>query len=83
MPKLKDSWREEMSKLANRAYLTYNSIVRQNPDFVTYFRQITPLNALSQLPLDSRPAKRRQRWWCGNTTSDPIDICMNVSDILF
>lgn len=60
MPRLKDSWREEMNKLASRAHRTYNSIVRQNPDFVTYFRQITPLNALSQLPLGSRPAKRRQ-----------------------
>ena len=60
MPKLKDSWRKEMNKLANRAYGTYNSIVKQNPDFVPYFRQITPLNALSQLPLGSRPAKRRQ-----------------------
>ena len=60
MTKLKDSWREEMNKLADRAHRTYNSIVRRNPDFVTYFRQITPLNALSQLPLGSRPAKRRQ-----------------------
>jgi phosphoenolpyruvate carboxylase len=60
MPKLKDSWREEMNKLADRAHRTYNSIVRENHDFVTYFHQITPLNALSQLPLGSRPAKRRQ-----------------------
>ncbi len=60
MGKLKDSWREEMNKLANRAYRTYNSIVRENPDFVPYFRKITPLDALSQLPLGSRPAKRRQ-----------------------
>ena len=60
MPKLKDSWRDEMNKLAHRAHHTYNSIVREDPHFVTYFRQITPLNALSQLPLGSRPAKRRQ-----------------------
>ena len=60
MPKLKDSWRNEMNKLADRAYRTYNSIVRENPDFVPYFRKITPLDALSQLPLGSRPAKRRQ-----------------------
>lgn len=59
-PKLQDTWRKEMTQLANRAYQTYNSIVRENPDFVPYFRQITPLNALSRLPLGSRPAKRRQ-----------------------
>ncbi|CAF3465698.1 unnamed protein product [Rotaria sp. Silwood1] len=60
MPKPKDSWRKEMNKLADRAYRTYNLIVRENPDFVPYFRTITPLNALSELPLGSRPAKRRQ-----------------------
>ncbi|CAF1425399.1 unnamed protein product [Adineta ricciae] len=60
MPKLKETWRGEMNQLANRAHQTYNSIVRENPDFVPYFRRITPLNALSQLPLGSRPAKRRQ-----------------------
>lgn len=60
IPKPKESWREEMNTLAARAHHTYNSIVRENPDFVPYFRRITPLNALSQLPLGSRPAKRRQ-----------------------
>ncbi|UJR36035.1 hypothetical protein I4U23_028772 [Adineta vaga] len=60
MPTLKETWREEMNKLASRAHQTYNSIIRKNPDFVPYFRRITPLNALSQLPLGSRPAKRKQ-----------------------
>jgi phosphoenolpyruvate carboxylase len=60
LPKPKETWREEMNRLADRAYRTYNSIVRENPDFVPYFRRITPLNALAQLPLGSRPAKRRQ-----------------------
>jgi len=59
-PQPKDSWREEMNQLANRAYQTYNSVVRENPNFVQYFRQITPLNALAEIPLGSRPAKRRQ-----------------------
>lgn len=60
IPKPKDSWRKEMHQLAGRAHRTYNAIVRENPDFVPYFRRITPLNALAQLPLGSRPAKRKQ-----------------------
>lgn len=60
LPKPKEIWREEMTRLADRAHRTYNSVVRENPDFVPYFRRITPLNALAQLPLGSRPAKRRQ-----------------------
>lgn len=59
-PKPEESWREEMNRLATRAYYSYNAVVRENPHFVPYFRQITPLNALSQIPLGSRPAKRRQ-----------------------
>ena len=60
LPQPKESWREEMNVLANRAYATYNAVVRENPHFVPFFRQITPLNALADIPLGSRPAKRRQ-----------------------
>ncbi|CAF0729058.1 unnamed protein product [Rotaria sordida] len=60
IPKPKDSWCKEMNKLADRAHRTYNLIVRENPDFVPYFQRITPLNALSQLRLGSRPTKRKQ-----------------------
>ena len=60
LPQPKESWREEMNVLANRAYETYNAVVRENPHFVPFFRQITPLNALADIPLGSRPAKRRQ-----------------------
>ena len=56
----KASWRHEMDVLAARAHRTYNAIVREDPGFVPFFRRITPLAALAQLPLGSRPAKRRQ-----------------------
>jgi phosphoenolpyruvate carboxylase len=35
-------------------------VVRENPEFVEYFRQATPEQELGRLPLGSRPAKRRE-----------------------
>ena len=53
-------WREEMDRLAGIAHRGYVSVVRENPDFVPYFRAVTPEGALGRLPLGSRPTKRRQ-----------------------
>ncbi|MCK0714392.1 phosphoenolpyruvate carboxylase [Chromohalobacter sarecensis] len=53
-------WREEMDRLADIAHRAYVGVVREDPDFVPYFRSVTPESALGRLPLGSRPAKRRQ-----------------------
>ncbi|MFC3283692.1 phosphoenolpyruvate carboxylase [Litchfieldella rifensis] len=53
-------WREEMDRLAEIAHRGYVGVVRENPDFVPYFRAVTPEGALGRLPLGSRPTKRRQ-----------------------
>ena len=53
-------WREEMDKLAHIAHVGYVGVVREDPDFVPYFRAVTPEGALGRLPLGSRPTKRRQ-----------------------
>ncbi len=37
----------------------YRGYVRENKDFVPYFRSATPEQELGKLPLGSRPAKRR------------------------
>lgn len=53
-------WREEMDRLAEIAHRAYVGVVREDPDFVPYFRAVTPEGALGRLPLGSRPTKRRQ-----------------------
>lgn len=58
-PSVKKEWREEMNLLADRALHSYRHQVRDVPDFVPYFRAITPEQELAKLPLGSRPAKRR------------------------
>ncbi|MBB3139999.1 phosphoenolpyruvate carboxylase [Halomonas organivorans] len=59
-PTPEPAWREEMDRLAGVAHQAYVGVVREDPDFVPYFRSMTPETALGRLPLGSRPAKRRQ-----------------------
>ena len=58
-PVPKDSWREVMDQLSLDSVEMYRSIVREEPDFVPYFRSVTPEQELTRLPLGSRPAKRK------------------------
>lgn len=53
-------WRDEMDRLAATAHRAYVQVVREDPDFVPYFRAVTPEGVLGRLPLGSRPTKRRQ-----------------------
>jgi phosphoenolpyruvate carboxylase len=54
-----DDWREEMDRLAMAGLQAYRAVVREDPQFVPYFRAVTPEQELAKLPLGSRPAKRR------------------------
>lgn len=58
-PAPKANWRELMDKIASDAVEGYRALVRDNKDFVRYFRQLTPEQELAKLPLGSRPAKRK------------------------
>ncbi|MBC3450235.1 phosphoenolpyruvate carboxylase [Pseudomonas mosselii] len=58
-PPPEPAWRALMDQLAADGVKAYRDVVRENPDFVEYFRQSTPEQELGRLPLGSRPAKRR------------------------
>jgi len=58
-PAPKPEWRALMDKMAEQSCAQYRSYVQEKPDFVRYFRQTTPEQELSSLPLGSRPSKRR------------------------
>lgn len=58
-PAPKPSWRNLMDKMAKRSCDIYRHYVCDQDDFVTYFRQATPEQELSSLPLGSRPSKRK------------------------
>lgn len=58
-PAPRPEWRELMNRLAEDAVTSYRALVKDTPDFVRYFRQLTPEQELAKLPLGSRPAKRK------------------------
>ena len=58
-PEPAPEWRELMAQLSEDSCDSYRALVRDTPDFVSYFRQATPEQELGVLPLGSRPARRR------------------------
>ncbi|MEB3337169.1 MAG: phosphoenolpyruvate carboxylase [Leptolyngbyaceae bacterium] len=53
-----ESWREIMEELSARSRTHYRSLIYEQPDFVDFFHQITPIEEISQLQISSRPARR-------------------------
>lgn len=52
-------WRQVMDRLSDLSCAAYRDIIREEPDFVPYFRMATPEQELAKLPLGSRPARRK------------------------
>ena len=48
-----------MKDMTSIALKSYRATVRENPDFVPYFRSVTPEQELGKLALGSRPARRK------------------------
>ena len=57
-PAPRQEWRELMATMASESCDAYRAVVREEPDFVAYFRHATPEQELGKLPLGSRPARR-------------------------
>ena len=58
-PEPKKQWRELMNQMTDLSVQVYRQTVRENPNFVSYLRTVTPELELQMLPLGSRPAKRK------------------------
>lgn len=55
-----DSWLIAMERLAELSFQAYRAFVYETPGFLEYWQQATPINELSEMPIGSRPAKRRK-----------------------
>jgi phosphoenolpyruvate carboxylase len=58
-PPAPDGWMAEMDRLAARSREMYRALVYDDPDFPRFFAQMTPIEALSDLNIGSRPPSRR------------------------
>jgi len=58
-------WAEVMDEVSDTAFQAYRALVYDDPDFVRFFQEATPIGELAQLNIGSRPPKR--------TASDRIE----------
>lgn len=54
-----DNWRKVMQELTEIGVKSYRAMVKENPDFLRYFKAATPEQELGRLALSSRPARRK------------------------
>ncbi|WP_299092977.1 phosphoenolpyruvate carboxylase [uncultured Metabacillus sp.] len=54
-------WEKTMEEISAVSLKKYQSLVFEDPDFLTYFTEATPLNELAELNIGSRPMKRKNR----------------------
>lgn len=57
-PATEPAWIEAMDQLAQSAYEFYQELVCRTPEFLTYFRQATPIDLIEHLTIGSRPSRR-------------------------
>lgn len=60
-PSPKKEWAEAMERISESSCAAYRAVVKEEPDFVPYFRSATPELELSGLNVGSRPAKRNPK----------------------
>lgn len=58
-PPPEPAWRDTLAALSRDSMQVYRAQLREDPDFVSYLRTVTPEPELALLPLGSRPARRR------------------------
>ena len=58
-PAPKQEWRDLMDQFSAQSCEEYRHFIREEADFVPYFRSVTPELELGKLALGSRPAKRK------------------------
>ena len=58
-------WAQAMEEVSDTAFHAYRALVYDDPDFVRFFQEATPIGELAQLNIGSRPPKR--------TASDRIE----------
>lgn len=54
-----DEWRAAMESMSAAGHAAYRALVHDEPDFLVFWQQATPIDEISNLKLGSRPAFRR------------------------
>ncbi|MDF2856159.1 MAG: phosphoenolpyruvate carboxylase, partial [Neobacillus sp.] len=54
-------WENAIEEISSNALTKYQSLVFEDPDFLTYFNEATPLKEIGDLNIGSRPMSRKSR----------------------
>jgi phosphoenolpyruvate carboxylase len=60
-PLVQSEWRGALKHMAERSFQVYRELVHEDPDFWSFYRQATPIQHISRLPIASRPASRARQ----------------------
>jgi phosphoenolpyruvate carboxylase len=64
-------WQKVMVEIAAASRDAYRYLVYETPEFLDYFRNATPIDAIERMPIGSRPASRRSRQGLDNLRAIP------------
>ena len=53
-------WHAAMERMAEHGYAAYKALVHDDPDFITFWQEATPIAEIGGLKFGSRPAYRKQ-----------------------
>ncbi len=56
---LSPEWQDAMEKMSAAGFAAYKALVHDDPDFLAFWKQATPIDEISNLKLGSRPTFRR------------------------
>jgi phosphoenolpyruvate carboxylase len=64
-------WRDTMEEMSGAGFAAYKALVHDDPEFLVFWRQATPIDEISNLKLGSRPTYRRATTSVGDLRAIP------------
>jgi len=58
-PQVEQEWEEISAEISETALNKYQDLIFRDPDFLTFFKESTPLSEVGELNIGSRPSKRK------------------------
>ncbi len=77
----REEWINTMQRLAETSYREYRDLVEQ-PSFVDFFRRATPIGEVEQLPIGSRPSRRKGRSESQRLAGDSVGLFLDPVPLL-
>jgi phosphoenolpyruvate carboxylase len=70
-PRIAPEWREMMEEMSRAGFAAYKALVHDDPEFLVFWRQATPIDEISNLKLGSRPTYRKATKSVGDLRAIP------------